>query len=163
MSTAKSQVTLCTNIVRYERLLELSKAQANAAVSFQQHTLSKLAENYDGYISERVGGRLMVTFSSPDAAMAAALSLLKAIEDEPFYVRIGMHFGDTSGVGQHVSGIGVVIATELEELASPDHIVISDALRQHLSSLPHVKIYPMGERFLPGVPEPVVAHRVERV
>lgn len=163
MSTEKAQVTLCTNIVRYERLLELSKAQANAAVGFQEHTLSKLAEKFDGYLSERVGGRLMATFSHADSAMACAVSLLKAIDDEPFYVRIGMHYGDTSGIGQNLSGLGVVIATELEELASPDHIVISEAMRQQLSSLPHVKIYAMGERFLPGVPEPIVAHRVELI
>lgn len=163
MSSESPKVTLCTNIVRYERLLELSKAQAQAAVSVQEHIVSELAKKFEGQLVEKVGGRIMATFKHPDSAMASAVSLLKAIDEEPFYVRIGLHFGDTKGSGQSLSGAGVIIASELAELASPDHIVISAALKNELSSLPHVKVIAAGERFLPGVSSPVNTYRVEIV
>ena len=111
-----------------------------------------------GRVVKYAGDSVLATFDSTDAALQAAFTLLKDFSEHPdvaqhgLTLRIGMHLGEiVDAADGDVYGDGVNVASRIESLAQPGHIVVSDAVFQQIRNRTNYATESLGARELKGV------------
>lgn len=113
------------------------------------------------------GDGMLLEFESSVAAVECALAIqARAIAQEAPHdagsrirLRMGMHVADVIADEFDIYGEGVNLAARLRDLAGPDEIVISVAVRDQLTDGLGVGIEDLGDRRLKGFDRPVRAFR----
>jgi len=121
-----------------------------------------------GRIVKTMGDGLLVEFTSPVAAVRAALTVQRAMavreagpEDGRLRFRIGVNLGDIVIDGDDILGDGVNVAARLETLAPPGGICISRAVHDQVRGKLDAVLTPLGPQPMKNLPEPVEVWRVE--
>ncbi len=122
-----------------------------------------------GRIVKHLGDGLMLWFDDALAAVQAALALQERFEDasgeddEPLWVRIGIHFGSPVLRGDDFIGHDVNVAARIVELAGPGEVLVSEACTSRIAApLDGVMFEEIGPTIMKGIPEPIPLFRVMR-
>src|SRR5262249_15266791 len=83
------------------------------------------------------GDRIPALLPSAANAFRAALELRAVLLEEDLEVRVGVHVGDVDRRGTDISGVGVVIAARILNLARPGEILASSTAVQAATGEPH--------------------------
>jgi class 3 adenylate cyclase len=106
----------------------------------------------------RFGGREMdtsgdgffVIFPDTDRAIEAAKNVRVAVHELGLQIRMGMHVGDCWVADGKCTGLAVHIGARIADLARPDEILVSQAVRD--ADGPTHRFADRGEAELKGVP-----------
>lgn len=108
-----------------------------------------------GRVVKRLGDGLMLSFPAPEAAVLAALELLRTAP-EPLRLRAGVHVGDAVVTRDDVVGHVVNVAARVTEAAEGDCALVTGDVRDAVGDLPGAWFGLPRELEIRGVPEPVV-------
>jgi len=120
-----------------------------------------------GRVVKTTGDGLLAEFSSATDAVEAALGMQERIEransasarDLRMHLRIGINFAEVIADEIDLYGDAVNLAARLMALGGADEIIVSAAVRDHLTDGLGVRIEDLGERKLKGIERPVRAFR----
>jgi class 3 adenylate cyclase len=114
-------------------------------------------EQHGGRVIKTIGDAVMAAFDNCNESIRAAISMQRRLreknaskkKDDEILVRIGMHHGIGIVKSDDVFGDVVNVASRVESLAQPGHIIISDCL-QRLISPSDFSVVPLGRFRLKG-------------
>ena len=134
-----------------------------------QESLVREQMGDSGRIVKNLGDGLMLWFDEPLAAVQVSVALQEQFEeasgedDEPLWVRIGIHFGSPALRGTDFIGHDVNVAARIVELAAPGEVLVSEACTSRIEApLAGVMFEEIGPTIMKGIPEPVPLYRVTR-
>lgn len=142
-----------------------------AAVRLLEQQESLVLEQIEGAgsIVKSLGDGLMLWFESACDAILISLTLQEQFEehsseeDQPLWVRIGMHYGRPLRRGTDLVGHDVNVAARIVDLAGPGEVLVSDSCRTQIEQpLDGVVFEEIGPTIMKGIPEPVPIYRVMR-
>ncbi len=155
--------------------------RADAALQAMAEHCRRIAEDQGGYVGARLAERLALNFGFPVAhendvrracraglGIAEVASTLSHRKGLPrVHVSMGVHVGpviaregesSSSSSSVEVTGPTPIIATQLDELAGPGEVVISESARRLLGDA--MECEPIGAHSIRGAAAPIEAHRV---
>jgi class 3 adenylate cyclase len=104
-----------------------------------------------GTVIKTTGDGILALLPSATTALRAAEDLRAALRHEDLEVRIAIHVGDVDRRHDDISGLGVVIAARILELAGPGEILASSVAVGAATGAP-VQFEACGVHGLKGVP-----------
>ncbi len=104
-----------------------------------------------GTVIKTTGDGILAILPSATSALRAAQELRAALLEQELEVRVGIHVGDIDRRGDDISGVGVVIAARILNLAAPGEILASSAAVSATTGEP-IQFEPRGQHHLKGVP-----------
>ena len=123
---------------------------------------------FRGRLVKMQGDGMLLEFESAVDAVECAIAMQARIErgeagiprEQRIRLRMGVHLADVIVDDIDLYGDGVNLAARLRDLGGPEEIVISAAIRDHLTNGLGVTLEDLGERPLKGIARPVRAFRV---
>jgi class 3 adenylate cyclase len=117
---------LCTDLVASTaRASELGDARWKLVLDRHDEISRSCIGRRGGTVIKTMGDGVLATLPSATNALRAAHDLRAGLRAEGFEVRAGIHVGDVDRRGDDISGINVVIAARLLDLARRGEIVVS--------------------------------------
>jgi len=117
-------------------------------------------EQHCGAEVKHLGDGIMASFDDVPASIACALRIqgefasYNAKSKKPIHVRIGIHAGEPVQDSNDLFGTAVQIASRICDIAGPDDILVSAAVRDACDG-PGLSFKPLGAKTLKGISEPV--------
>ncbi len=143
-------------------------AEALALLSTQEQIVREEIEA-GGRIVKELGDGLMLWFSDPCQAIAAALAIQERFEAEtqladlPLWMRAGIHFGRPAQRGRDLIGHDVNVAARIVDLAGPGEVLASQACVDRVGDdLRDVTFQQIGPTVMKGIPSPIPLYRAVR-
>jgi class 3 adenylate cyclase len=102
-----------------------------------------------GAVIKTTGDGILATLPSATTALRSARELRAALHAEELEVRVAIHVGDIDRRDDDISGINVVIAARVLNLAGPGEILMTSAALTATGE--SLKLEPRGEHHLKGV------------
>jgi adenylate cyclase len=147
--------------------------QAHAALAHQRilscfQYLAGVIQTYGGTVHEVRGDALVAEFEHASDAVGAALAFQSdqagftaMLEGQirPL-VRIGISIGEVMIADRTITGVGVVMAQRLEQLAEPGGVVIQGIAHETISRRLPFDYYSLGDLSINGFEQAVRAYRV---
>ncbi|MCA1846119.1 MAG: AAA family ATPase, partial [Actinobacteria bacterium] len=122
--------------------------------------LRKALEDARGEEVKNLGDGLMVSFSSPVAALSCAVAMQRALASSEQRIRVGVHAGEPAQEGDDYFGTPVVIAKRLCDRAEGGQILATELLAGLVGTRGGFQFLPRGRLALKGLSEPVAAVEV---
>lgn len=128
--------------------------------------LRRAWKEHGGIEVKTEGDSFFVVFEDPRAAVAAAVQgqqgLMAHQEHDgiALKVRMGMHTGEASLVGNDYIGPAVIVASRVQTAAHGDQILITDETLSAALPLGELTTTDLGLHGLKGVPTPVQIHQI---
>ena len=144
-----------TDIVGYTSMMSKNEKDALQAIQVVRDVLKPMIEKYNGKWQKEIGDGTLSSFSSAVDAVNCALEFQRAIGNEYFKVRVGIHVGEVTMTEDDIFGDGVNIASRIEPLAPPGGIYITDRVYEDISNKPEIKASLVGTRSLKNVERPI--------
>jgi class 3 adenylate cyclase len=116
---------------------------------------------------KNLGDGLMVSFTSNNDAVRAACGMQQSIDvlarrrQLPLALRVGISVGEATFEDNDWFGTPVVEASRLCSAANTGQVLVADVVRVLLGRRSEVRLQPVGELQLKGLPEPLAACEVE--
>ena len=159
----KLAVILHADVVGSTQLVQRDESLAHERIRSTFQHLAALVVAQSGRAHEIRGDALVAEFQRPSDAVSAAMDfqrehaeVLESITDELTpVVRIGIAMGEVVVADDTITGVGVVLAQRLEQLAAPGGVCISAAVREAVPGRPSFDYENMGEHMLKGFDDPV--------
>jgi len=157
------------DMVGYSRLMELDEAGTFARLKAHRLELVDPAiAKYHGRIIKSTGDGILVEFASAAEAVQCALEIQRrmvrrnadVVPERRIQFRIGINLGDVIVEEGDVFGDGVNVAARLEQLADPDGITVSQAVRDQLASRFDIRFEDLGEQQVKNINRSIRAFRV---
>jgi class 3 adenylate cyclase len=144
----------------------------------EQHTLSilsrdlkliaEICQDFEGSVLKSTGNGLLIYFVSAVSAVACAIEIQKALaavaENLPpqdiLPHRIGIHLGDVFFCDSEVMGNGVNLAAQLQQVASPGSICISQTVYDVVKNGLALQATYCGLKQLDNIADPVPVYQV---
>ena len=164
----KLAVILHADVVGSTNLVQRDETLAHTRIQEVFHRFSETIELYGGATTELRGDALVAEFSRASDAVCAAVAFQTengefndTIEDDirP-QLRVGIAMGEVVIADNTVTGLGVVLAQRLEQLAEPGGVCIHDAAYETVPKRLPFEYESLGEQEVKGFTEPVRAHAV---
>lgn len=153
---------LFTDIVRStERAGGMGDRDWLAVIDEHNTTTRRVVEHHGGQVVKHTGDGTLATFSSPSAAIQAAIALRRALADMGVEIRTGIHTGEVRRSAGDVEGLAVSIASRVMSEAEPGEIMVSRTVRDLTAGSP-VHLDNAGARRLKGLAEAWELFRVSR-
>ena len=136
-----------------------------AAALFSAHdrVVRDLIAAHRGRNVESTGDGFLVLFDSARGAVTCALSIERelAARDDGIRVRIGLNAGEVlEGDDDQLFGAAINLAKRVMDRADGGQILITDAVRQLVGTVPGARFRDRGRVALKGFPERVRLHEV---
>ncbi|MCA1843717.1 MAG: adenylate/guanylate cyclase domain-containing protein, partial [Actinobacteria bacterium] len=122
--------------------------------------LHKAVEEAGGEEVKNLGDGLMVSFSSPVAALSCAVAMQRAMAGSEQRIRVGVHAGEPAQEGDDYFGTPVVIAKRLCDRADGGQILATELLAGLVGTRGGFQFLPRGRLALKGLSEPVATVEV---
>ena len=163
----KIATLLAANVVDFSRLMATSELDSLENLKGLREILNKLVEQHGGRQFGIEGDVRTIEFPSAHNALHCAIGIQQTVaernatlpDDERVLLRIGLNVGEVlEGADGNLHGDGVNVATNLQTLAAPGGICISNAMHDHVKNdgqFEHV-----GERQFENAPDPVNVFQV---
>ena len=129
---------LFTDLVDFSSwALEAGDAKAIELLRAVGRALEPPIAEHHGKIVKRLGDGLMAVFEEPQDAVEAALDGCRALEGVELdghcpQLRAGVHLGKPRKLGGDYFGVDVNVTARVAAAASPDEVLVSDAVHQRL-------------------------------
>jgi adenylate cyclase len=128
---------------------------ASRVVTEHQKVVGPIVRSRGGRILKHLGDGLLVTFTSPEAAVLAGLELVESHED-PLPMRVGMHTGEVLVRRDHdVVGHVVNLAARVAESAKGGEVLVTVDVRTAVGKLDGVEFTRARRRDFKGVGESI--------
>ncbi len=108
-----------------------------------------------------LGDGLMVSFTSPVAALSCAVAMQGSVEGSGLELRVGVHAGEPIREESDLFGAAVVVAKRLCDTAGGGQILTSQLVVDLVGGRGTFRFRPLGPMALKGLPEPVRTVAVE--
>jgi class 3 adenylate cyclase len=154
---------LFTDLVRSTELL--GRLGDDAADELRRRHFAALRQAVAATGGEEVkslGDGLMVSFTSPVAALSCAVAMQGAVEGSGLELRVGVHAGEPIREESDLFGGAVVVAKRLCDAAQGGQILTSQLVADLVGGRGAFRFRPLGPVALKGLPEPVRTVAVER-
>ena len=160
---------LVLDVVESVRLVEHDEVGAISRwFDLLDRVKSEVLPEFDGRLVKTLGDGMLLDFADVRNSVSAALAIRQACLDlnasippeQQMLLRIGIEVSDVIIEDDDVHGRGVILATQLMTLAGPDEIVISQHVRDRLTSDLDAEIEDLGECFVRHMRHPVRAYRI---
>ncbi len=115
----------------------------------------------DGEEIKSLGDGLMVSFTSPVAALSCAVAMQGSVEGSGLELRVGVHAGEPIREESDLFGAAVVVAKRLCDAAQGGQILTSQLVVDLVGGRGTFRFRPLGPVVLKGLPEPVRTVAVE--
>jgi class 3 adenylate cyclase len=109
----------------------------------------------DGQEIKSLGDGLMVSFTSPVAALSCAVAMQGSVEGSGLELRVGVHAGEPIREESDLFGAAVVVAKRLCDTAHGGQILTSQLVVDLVGGRGAFRFRPLGPVALKGLPEPV--------
>ena len=157
------------DVVGYSRLMEEDEAWTIKSLEENKGLISKLIEEYGGYVIDAPGDNLLAEFSSVTNAVKCAVKIQQElkkknanlIEERRMEFRIGVNLGEVVEEGGRIYGSGVNVAARLERLTEPGGICISRTAYDQVKSKINIDYEYLGEYEVKNIKEPVRVYRIQ--
>jgi len=153
-AAATRRTFVFTDIVDSTKLLEaLGERKWKQLLDRHDQVLGATIREQGGDVIKHTGDGFFAAFDTAAAAVEASVRIQRALEDELFSVRIGIHSGEALERGSDYTGRGVNVAARIGALAGSGEILVSSETIDGAS----VRYAVTGERSaeLQGFKEPV--------
>ena len=158
----KLTVILHADIVGSTALVRIDERSAHDRIQDVFTRFSDLIIQHNGGAHEVRGDAIVAKFERASDAVVAALAFQSANIDYNFSLddeirpelRIGIAMGEVVIAPNTITGVGVVLAQRLEQLAEAGGVIISAAIREALPDRLPVICQDLGERELKGFERP---------
>ncbi len=128
---------------------------AGRVIAEHQRIVGPIVRSRGGRIVKHLGDGLLITFSSPEAAVLAGLELVEAHGD-PLEMRVGMHTGEVLVMRNHdVIGHVVNLAARVVESARGGEVLLTVDVRRAAGALAGVDFTRARRRGFKGVDETI--------
>jgi class 3 adenylate cyclase len=106
-------------------LVQLGAEKWNELLDRHDELLTASIRGHSGTIIKHTGDGFFAAFPAPGDAVEAAIEIQRAIAEEPFKVRIGLHSGEALKRGSDYTGRGVNVAARIGALAGAGEVLVS--------------------------------------
>lgn len=167
----KLAVILHADIAGSTALVQLDEQLAHERIQDTFRRFGDTTNNYHGTVRELRGDALLAEYGRASDAVAAALAFQAQQKEfnaqltdsiQPM-IRIGIAMGEVVIADDTITGMGVVLAQRLEQLAYPGGIVIQSAAYETVPKRLPFDFENLGERELKGFDESIRAYAVSLV
>jgi class 3 adenylate cyclase len=143
---------LFTDIVASTEQLAVAGDEAwGRLLDDHEYTAARLVRDHRGRVVKQLGDGILATFDGPGRAVRCAGALRAAASERGLTLRAGLHTGEIQLRSADVTGIAVVIAERINELAAPGEILVSRTVVD-LTTGSGLRFEPRGDQELKGVP-----------
>ncbi len=157
-----------TDIVGYSALTQKNEPLALEMLEEHRQMLRPLFSHHEGKEIKTIGDAFLVEFSSALAAAQCAIQIQSTIAghnassplEKGFQLRIGLHLSDVEHRENDLYGDGVNIASQIEPLAAPGLICISEDVARQIENKIKEPILRLGKRELKNIDLPMAIHRI---
>jgi class 3 adenylate cyclase len=136
-----------------ELATSVGDAEAQRLIQAERELVRTEVARHEGREIDAIGDGFMLSFDSTRRAIACAISIQRALEEEPLRVRIGLNAGEVMDKAGHPFGGAVNAAARVASNAKGGEILVSDAVRQLAGTMPGVRFRDRGRFRLKGFPE----------
>ncbi len=162
-------VILAADVASYSRLVAADEEGTLATLHTYLVTVADLIAEHHGRIFSSAGDSVVAEFHSAVQGVRAAVAIQRALHrrnadlapERRLELRVGINLGDVVAEDDNLLGDGVNVAARLQEMALPEDICISGALREQIEGKLDFPLVPLGERRMKNIPRPVPVHRVD--
>ena len=152
VSDRRLATVLFTDIVgSTERAAELGDRRWTDLLAASEAISERQVRRFGGTSVATTGDGHLATFEIPMQAIEAARQLVHEVSTLGVDIRVGIHTGEISVVGDNIAGIGVHIASRVLDLAPDGGIAVSSTVRE-LTVGSSVRYDQLGVFPLKGVP-----------
>ena len=154
--------------MEYGRLMGEDEARTLQTLKAHRQAMGLLVEKHLGRVVDTRGGDLLAEFASVVDALECAAGIQKELKGRneelpkerrmPF--RIGIHLGEVTEEEGKVQGVGVDVASRLQDLADQGAICISGSAYDKVKGRWRAGFESLGERRIQNIADPVRAYRV---
>jgi class 3 adenylate cyclase/pimeloyl-ACP methyl ester carboxylesterase len=109
-------------------------------------------DRYQGRLIKTTGDGLLATFDGPARAIGCAQEIAKATKQIGVDIRAGLHTGEIELRGEDITGLGVVIARRICDLASSGQLLASRTVKDLVTGS-GIAFADHGSHTLKGVPD----------
>jgi len=152
-AAATRRTFVFTDIVDSTKLLEALGEKWKQQLDRHDELVSAAIRQNGGDVIKHTGDGFFAAFETAPAAVEAAVAIQRALADEIFAVRIGIHSGEALERGSDYAGRGVNVAARIGALAGAGEILVSTETLDD-SSVPYGLAEPRAAE-LKGFAEPV--------
>ncbi len=166
--SSKLKVILHADIAGSTALLQQHEAVAHELIQNCFQRFGEVITSYQGCVHELRGDALLAHFERASDAVAAAL-VFQEIQDQHIaqsedgfapQLRIGIALGEVIIADHTVTGVGVVLAQRVEQLAIPGGLCITTAIHEATPKRLPFDFENMGDLNLKGFEESIRIYRV---
>jgi len=167
--SGKLAVILHADIVGSTELVHRDEQLAHARIQETFHRFSDTIKNYNGKVRELRGDALLAEFDRASDAVTAALLFQATFSKynsqlndsiQPA-MRVGIAMGEVVIADETITGVGVVLAQRLEQLAESGSVVIQGAAYETIPGRFPFEFANLGEHKVKGLGEPVRAYEAK--
>ena len=157
-----------TDIVGYSALTQQNEPLALEMLEEHRRMLRPLFTHHEGKEIKTIGDAFLVEFSSALAAAQCAIQIQRTIAEhnasspieKGFQLRIGLHLSDVEHREDDLYGDGVNIASQIEPLAAPGGVCISEDVARQIENKIKEPILRLGKSELKNIELPMAIHRI---
>jgi class 3 adenylate cyclase len=157
------QAVLFADLAGFTALTEVHGDLDAADVADRFCALAMTSMSGDARLIKTIGDAVMIAANDAAAAVATALSLLRAVDSEPSFptVRIGLHAGPVVERAGDLFGTTVNLAARLAAHAHTGEILTTEPVVRGLSAEPSLRISSLGELTFKNVTDPIEVFSIE--
>ena len=157
-----------TEAVNFSTLIAEDEQHTLAILSRDIELIAEICQDFEGSVLKSTGNGLLMYFVSAVSAVACAVEIQKALaaagENLPtqdiLLHRIGIHLGDVFFCDSEVMGNGVNLAAQLQQVASPGGICISQTVYDVVKNGLALQATYLGLKQLENIADPVPVYQV---
>jgi adenylate cyclase len=150
------------DMVGYSRRIEQDEDRSSAQATRSVELFKSLIGDYGGQVKNVAGDGILALFDSAEKALRFALQMRSEFRDqsvwgdgEPIQFRIGLSLGEVIEEHGNVQGHCVNVAARLQQIADPDNIIVTGAIRDAVRDQSGMSLVPLGRPALKNLSESI--------
>jgi len=141
---------MVTDIVNYTETMNDNEDKAWEYLKKQRNIIKPTVSKMNGQMFKEMGDGTFSKFRSAIEAVKCAVKIQEEAHLNDLPLRIAVHLGDVMDDGIDVIGMGVNIASRIQQLADPGNIVVSDDVWRQVRGQSDMEGRSIGEQDIKG-------------
>ena len=141
---------MVTDIVNYTETMDDNEDKAWEYLKKQRNIIKPTVSKMNGQMFKEMGDGTFSKFRSAIEAVKCAVKIQEEAHLNDLPLRIAVHLGDVMDDGIDVIGMGVNIASRIQQLADPGNIVVSDDVWRQVRGQSDMEGRSIGEQDIKG-------------
>jgi len=162
-------VVLSADIKTNNQSMDKDNGELAKGFSDYQASLEQIIDEHRGQRTNRTSDNILVEFSGVINAVKCGMSLQQKIKEinkehsaqDEIHLGIGINLGEVKSKGNDIRGLGVSVATRLEDLAKAGDICISGTVYDRIKRKLIFNYEYLGEQTFQAIDSPVRVYRLK--